>query len=170
VPHDAGSAAGALYVDARLHLATLAKYAPRGTEIDAGGTVTVRGRVRGTAAAIDPDLTLALDDGRLMMPDLGVPLSNVQLQARVAGGAAVVERLSAEWGAARFEGSGRAPLAFLGPLPVAVPPAAGGATVDARLSGFNPAALPGAPAGVGERVDLRGSAASADSRRRGGAG
>ena len=164
VPLDAGATAGALEVDARLHLATLAGYAPRGTDLSADGTVTVHGSVRGTAAAVDPDLTLALDNGLLIAPALGVPLANVQLQARIAGGAAVIDRLSAEWGSAQLAASGRTPLAFFGALPVAVPPADGGATVEARLSGFNPAALPGSPADVSGRVDLQltGHAASAN--------
>ncbi|MCC6990238.1 MAG: translocation/assembly module TamB domain-containing protein, partial [Acidobacteria bacterium] len=164
MPLDAGAAPGTLDVDARLHLATLAGYAPRGTSLSADGTMTVQGRVTGTAAAIDPDVTITLEDALVLAPELGTPVTGLQLLARVVGGTASVERLAAVWGTARFESSARAPLAFFGALPIELPAATGGATLEARLTGLDPGAVPGAPAGISGRVDLQvnASAPSAD--------
>ncbi len=160
LPLDAGATPGALDLDARLTLATLAGYAPRGFSLSADGTLTVQGRVTGTAAAIDPDVTMALENGLLLMPELGPPVTDLQFQARVAGGVAAIDRLSAAWGTARLESTGRAPLTLLG-LPVAVPNASGGATLEARVTGLDLGAVPGAPAGVSGHVALHVNAAAA---------
>lgn len=164
IPLDAAATPGQIDVDANLHLATLAGYAPRGVAVNADGTLRVQGRLTGSAAAIDPDLTLQLEGGQVMTAALGAPITGVAIDARVAGGTASLQRLDATWGAARLAAAAHAPLSFLGTLPVALPAGTGRATVEARLSGLDLAALPGAPAGVTGRIDaqLQGSAASAD--------
>ena len=69
-----------------------------------------------------------------------MPITALQLQARVHDGAAVVDRLAATWGTAQFGSSGRAPLGVLGDLPVALP-SSGGIALDAWLTGLNRVAV-----------------------------
>ena len=160
-PLDADAPPGQVDLDARLHLPTLARYAPRGSEVSAEGTLQVSGRVTGTARAIVPDLTLELADGRLDAPALGSPVTGMQLSAQVVDGMAHVPRLAAQWAGARLDASGRVPLAFAGTLPVAVPPATESASLDARVTGFDPSELPDAPDGVTGRVSFTATAAAA---------
>jgi len=153
VPVDGDASPGALDLEARLDLASLAAYAPRGMALSADGLLTVGGQVRGTARAIDPDLAIALENALVVSPELTMPITGLQLQARVRDGAAVVERLAATWGEAQLGASGRAPLGVLGELPVALP-SRGGTSLEATLSGLNPATVRGAPEGVSGRVGL----------------
>jgi outer membrane protein assembly factor BamA/autotransporter translocation and assembly factor TamB len=161
LPVDQAATPGALELDTRLDLTSLAAYAPRGMALSADGLLTVRGQVKGTARAIEPDLEIALENVLVVSPELTLPITGLQLQARVRDGAAVVERLAATWGAAQFNASGRAPLGILGELPVALP-SSGGTSLEATLSGLNPAAVPGAPEGVGGRVGLTVAASAPD--------
>ena len=81
-------------------------------------------------------------------------LSDVQMRARVANGVAELNTLSASWGTARLDASGRVPLAVLPALPVEIPRQAGAATITASLTGLDPAAIPG------RRPGCRGASAS----------
>ena len=158
------TAAGAIALDAYGDLATLSQYAPADFPISGDGALTVSGTLRGTLSAIDPDLTIAIDNGLVLTAAIEPGLSNVQMRARVADGVAELGTLSASWGTARLDASGRVPLEVLPALPVEIPRQAGAATFTASLAGLDLAAVPGAPRGLSGRISLaaEGAAARAD--------
>lgn len=145
---------GVLQLEAQANLATLARYAPAGTNISGDGSVSVTGSLRGTLEAVDPDLVLTVDHGVVLSPQLEPSVSNLILRARVADGEANIERLAANWGSARLEAAGRIPLDVLPPLPVEIPRSGGPATFNASIEDLNPAAFPGAPEGVTGRIGV----------------
>lgn len=151
LPLDAEAAPGTVVLDATLDLASLAAYAPPGTEVSAEGMLTMQGEITGTARAIAPALAIRLRDGLVLAPELDVPVTGLTLEAAVRDGALRVERLAAAWGAATLEASAGAPLGVLGSLPVDLP-SRGGVAVDARVAGLDLAALPGAPEGLAGQV------------------
>lgn len=148
------AAPGAISVDARLSLASLAAYAPQDLPLSADGRLTLDGTVRGTLRALDPDLTLTIENALLLSPQLEPSITDLQARATVKNGEAVLEALSAAWGSARFDASGRAPLSLAGELPVRLPDSSGPATVRARVTGLDPAAIPGAPPGLSGLISV----------------
>lgn len=160
-PLDADASPGQLDLDARLQLSTLARYAPPGTEVSADGTVRVRGRVTGTATAIVPDLTLELADGMVAMPALGSPVTAMALSVQIVDGMARIPRVAAEWAGAHLVASAQLPLSFAGALPVQVPPGGEPASLDARVTGFDPGKLPDAPEGLTGQVSFAATATAA---------
>jgi outer membrane protein assembly complex protein YaeT len=155
---------GTIELEAQANLATLARYAPAGTQISGDGNVALTGSLRGTLKAIDPDLVLTVDNGVVLSPQLEPSISNLILRARVAGGEADIERLAANWGSARLEASGKIPLEVLPPLPVELARHGGPATFNASIRELDPAVLPGTPDGVTGRIsiDVQVAAARAD--------
>lgn len=145
---------GALTVEAHANLNTLAEYAPTGTKVSGEGAVTLAGTVRGTLEAIDPDVVVTIENGLLLFPQFDPGLSNLNLRARIAEGEATIEQLAANWGAARAEASGRIPLEVLPQLPFEIPRKGGPATFKATVVNLDPAAVPGAPAGLTGRMSL----------------
>jgi outer membrane protein assembly complex protein YaeT len=155
---------GALAVEARANLATLAQYLPTDTNIGSDGVVTLAGSLHGTLESVTPDLVVTVENGVLLSPQLEPGASNIQLRARVADGAAEIERLTGSWGSAPIDASGTIPLEVLPPLPVEVPRKGGPATIKASVRGLDPAAIPGMPPGLTGHVglDLDASATRAD--------
>ena len=157
-------AAGAITIDARANLATLARYAPAGTNLTGSGEVTLNGTVRGTLRAIDPDLTMVIANGTLVTPEIQPGIANLNLRARVVNGEATIEQLGANWGTATISATGRIPLEVVPQLPIDIPRRGGPATFTARVDGLDLAQVPGAPQGLTGRVSLNAemSAARAD--------
>jgi outer membrane protein assembly complex protein YaeT len=147
-------APGTIMIDGRANLATLAQYAPVGTNIAADGRLTVKGTLIGTVKAIDPDVTITLEDALVLSPAIEPGLSNLTATARIAAGEASVEQLTANWGSAAISVSARVPLDLLPELPVEIPHKAGPAMVKAQLDGLDPSAIPGAPHGVSGRISF----------------
>ncbi|MBA3270256.1 MAG: translocation/assembly module TamB domain-containing protein, partial [Acidobacteria bacterium] len=147
-------APGAINVNARGNLATLARYAPAGTNLTGSGELTITGIVRGTLKAIDPDLTLIVANGTVSTPETAPGLSNLNVRTRVADGEATIETLNANWGVARITAAGRIPLEVLPALPVEIPRRGGPATFTASVIGLDVSQLPGAPEGLGGRISL----------------
>src|SRR4029434_1579336 len=83
---------------------------------------------------------------------------------RTENGEADIEQLTAKWGTAALEASGRVPLEVLPELPVEIPRMSGPATFKAAVLGLDPSAIPGAPAQLSGRLsaDAEVAAASAD--------
>ena len=164
LPLREGAAPGTITVEARANLATLARYAPAGTNATGSGELTITGTVRGTLRAIDPDLTVVVANGMLATSQLQPGLSNLDVRARVSGGEATIEQLAANWGTARITANGRVPLEVVPQLPVDIPRRGGPATFTARVDGLDLTQVPGAPAGLSGRVSLvaQMSAARAD--------
>jgi outer membrane protein assembly factor BamA len=160
VPVDADAPPGALDIDAHLLLATLAAYAPDELGLTADGSVLVTGRVTGTMAAIDPEIAVVVEDGHVMTAELGAPVTAVQMDARVQGGVATVETLSARWAAAEIEAIARLPMALIEDLPIAFPAAEGVAMLEARARDVDPAHFPGAPEGLRGRVSVTAEASA----------
>ena len=113
---------------------------------------------------IEPDLTLTVDNGLILSPALEPGFSNIVLRARVQNGEADVEQLTANWGTAALQGSGRIPLDVLPQLPVDIPRMSGPAMFKAAVTGLDPSSIPGAPAQLSGRisVEAEGTTASAD--------
>jgi outer membrane protein assembly complex protein YaeT len=136
---------GDITVDLRGSLTTVGQYLPPDTNIAFDGEVTLTGSLKGTLKRIDPDLQLAVTNGLVLSPLLEPGFSDIELKARVADGQALIDQLTANWGTATIEGSGRVPLEAVPPLPVEIPRMGGAATFKAALKGLNPASIPGAP-------------------------
>jgi outer membrane protein assembly factor BamA/autotransporter translocation and assembly factor TamB len=164
LPVTASAGVGDLAVEARANLATLARLLPADMKVTGDGAVTLTGSVRGTLKAINPDLVVTVENGTLSSPQLGPGASDIQLRARVADGAADIERLTSRWGSATIEASGTVPLEALPPLPVEIPRRGGPATFKASVRDLDPARVPGVPAGLTGRVgvDVDASAARAE--------
>jgi len=158
------AAPGEIDVNLRGNLATVAQYLPPETNLAADGSVELTGSLRGTLKRIDPALMLTVDNGLILSPTLEPGFSNITLRARVENGEADIEQLSANWGTASLEASGKVPLELLPPLPVEIPRMSGPATFKAAFLGLDPSAIPGAPAQLSGRVSAEAevAAASAD--------
>ncbi|HEX6162086.1 MAG TPA: translocation/assembly module TamB domain-containing protein, partial [Vicinamibacterales bacterium] len=154
------SAPGAITIDANANLATLAQYAPVGSNIAADGRLTVTGTLRGTLEAIDPNLVLTLEDALILSPAIEPGISHLDAHATIANGEGVVDRLSANWGTAQINISARVPLDLLPELPVEIPRRSGPASINARVEGLDPGAIPGAPEGLSGRISFDASIAS----------
>jgi outer membrane protein assembly factor BamA/autotransporter translocation and assembly factor TamB len=139
---------GAIEIDARADLGTLAQYAPAGIDVSGEGLVTLTGSLRGTLEAIDPDLVLTVTDALVLSRDIEPGISALNVRATVARGEANLEALRANWGAASISALARFPLDLLPELPVAIPRKGGPATARLTLDGLDPAAIPGAPDGM----------------------
>jgi outer membrane protein assembly complex protein YaeT len=148
------AAPGAITIEARANLATLVRYAPVGTDIAADGRVTLTGTLQGTLKAIDPNLSLTVEDGLILYPSIEPGLSNFNAVATIANGETTVDQLTANWGSASITMSARVPLDLLPELPVEIPRRGGPATLHARLEGLDPSAIPGAPSGLTGRISF----------------
>ncbi|HZM59425.1 MAG TPA: translocation/assembly module TamB domain-containing protein [Vicinamibacterales bacterium] len=145
---------GEIDVDLKGNLATIAKFAPPDTNIDADGTIAMTGSIKGTMKRIDPDLTITVENGLVISPLLEPGFSRIELMARIAEGQALVEKLTASWGTATIEASGRVPFEVLPQLPVEIPRMNGAATLMAALKGLDPSSLPGAPPQLSGMIGL----------------
>jgi outer membrane protein assembly complex protein YaeT len=154
LPVIAGGAAGAVTIEARANLATLAPYLPADTSVSGDGVATLAGTLRGTLDSITPDLVVSVDNGAVFSPRFAPGASDIQLRARVADGAAQIERLTGRWGSATLEASGTIPLDVLPELPFKIPRREGRTTITASVRDFDPAGIPGVPRGVSGRVGL----------------
>jgi outer membrane protein assembly complex protein YaeT len=157
-------APGAITLEARANLATLARYAPAGTNLTGSGELSLNGTIRGTLRAIDPDLTIVVANGMLVTPDIQPGLSNLTVRARVANGEATIDQLAANFGTATISANGRIPLEVVPQLPVDIPRRGGPATFTARIQGLDLSQVPGAPETLSGRVtvDAQMSATRAD--------
>ncbi len=155
---------GAIDVDLHGSLATLTQFLPPDTNIAGDGAVALTGSLRGTLRRIDPDLMLTVDNALILTPLLEPGFSNIVLRARVENGEADVEQLTANWGTATLQASGRIPLDILPELPVEIPRMSGPATFKAAFNGLDPSAIPGAPPQLSGRISAEADikAASAD--------
>jgi outer membrane protein assembly complex protein YaeT len=154
LPLTARAGRGSLEIDALGNLATLARYVPADMPVAADGTLTLAGTIEGHLQAIEPDLTIAIDEGLIVSPDLDPGVSNLTLRARVSGGAATIEQLDANWGAATVTASGRIPFEVFPELPIGLRGAGGPATFEAVVQGLDPSTLPGAPAGLSGLISV----------------
>ncbi len=145
---------GDLTVDARANLQTLARYAPAGTSVTAGGALELSGRLRGNLEFIDPDLRLTLSNVALTTPALRDGVTNLNARASIADGIATLEQLTANWSAATLTANATVPLDLLPALPVAIPRRGGPAEFKVALAGLDPATLPGAPEGLAGLVSM----------------
>ena len=154
LPLTAEAGRGTLAVDAQANLATLSQYLPADAGIAVDGRVTVSGSVAGTLKFVDPDLTVTVENGLVLSPRLEPGVSNVELRARVADGAVTIDQLAGQWGSASLTASGRVPLDVLPALPIEIARQGGPAKVTAALRNLDPAAIPGAPAGLTGAIGL----------------
>jgi outer membrane protein assembly complex protein YaeT len=154
LPLTEGGAPGAITVEARANLATLARYAPAGTTLTGAGDVTMSGVIRGALRAIDPDVTFIVSNGALQTPQIAPGVSSLNARVRIAAGEAAIEQLSAAWGTATITATGRVPLEVVPQLPIDLPRRGGPATFTARVEGLDLTQVPGAARGLTGRVSL----------------
>lgn len=164
LPLDVQRGNGEITVDARANLETLARYAPAGTSMTADGDLALTGRLRGNLEFIDPELRLVVANASITTPTLGAGVTNLNARARVGGGVATLEELTASWSGAAIEARAAVPLDLLPTLPVEIPRRGGPAEFEARMAGLDPGTLPGAPEGLTGliSVNTQGSAARPD--------
>ncbi|HEX5107881.1 MAG TPA: translocation/assembly module TamB domain-containing protein [Vicinamibacterales bacterium] len=161
LPVDAESGEGAVDLDARLNLATLASYAPAEYAVTAQGRASINGTVRGTIKAIDPSLVLSVDQASVGASGLEPGVSNIGLRVDVANGEAVLSRLQGDWGKAHLEARGRFPFDLLpGDLPIELPRRSGPAELQASLTNLELQALPGAPKELSGNVSVQADASA----------
>ena len=91
----------------------MTQYLPPETNIAGDGAVALTGSLRGTLKRIEPDLMLTVDNGLILSPTLEPGFSNIVLRARIENGEADIEQLTANWGTASLQASGRIPLEVL---------------------------------------------------------
>lgn len=154
LPLTANAGEGALQIESHLSLATLAAYAPADTSLSAEGEASLTGSIRGTLASLDPNLQLSIDNASISTPALEPGLADISARAAVSDGTAVLDHLSARWGAATLSFTGRAPLSAIPDLPVRFPPSQSPAEATARVTGIDPAAVPGAPEGLAGLISV----------------
>ena len=154
LPVNESGAPGEITLDARSDIASLARYAPAGTDASGSGELLITGAIAGNLRAIDPDLDISIANASVVTPDIQPGVSNLNLRARVAGGALEVEELTGNWGKARLDASGRMPFDVLPDLPVQVPRPGGLATFSANIQGLDLTELPNAPEGLSGLVSL----------------
>jgi autotransporter translocation and assembly factor TamB len=146
LPMNIARGEGALNIDARANLETLARYVPSDAGITARGSLHLAGTVRGNLEFINPDLQLTIENAAITTPQLGPGISNLTAQARVADGVATLEQLNANWSAATIRASAAVPLDLVPALPVEIPRRGGPARFSADLTNLDLATVPGAPA------------------------
>lgn len=155
LPVDLETDRGTLELDARLDLATLAKYAPPDAGIEAGGDVRLTGTITGSLGAIEPDLVLEVRDAFVSSPELDPAVSNVGARFEIGDGELNGRDIHAEWGSARLDASVRLPFALLPEeLPVELPRPSGPAEAALRVTGLDLATIPGAPEGLAGTVSV----------------
>ncbi len=97
------AAPGTITIDAQANLATLARYAPAGTDVAADGRLTLTGTLEGTLKAIDPNLTITVADGLILYPAIEPGISSLNATATIADGETTVDQLTANWGTAAHQ-------------------------------------------------------------------
>src|SRR6185369_11352493 len=134
-----------------LDLATLVAYVPD-AKLRGNGSMSVTGHVAGTLAAIDPQLTVTVQNAELSSEAVQPGLSKLTAHATVSNGEAVLDQLTGNWGTATLEATARVPLALLPELPVEIPRQAGAAALKASVTDLDVATIPGAPAGLTGKI------------------
>jgi outer membrane protein assembly complex protein YaeT len=154
------TAPGTINIEAHANLATLAQYAPVGSDVAADGTLTIAGTLQGTLKAIDPNLHISIENGLLLSRAIDPGISSLNATATIANGEATVDRLAANWGTARITLTAQVPLDLLPALPVDIPRQGGPATIHASVQGLDPRSIPGAPEGLSGRISLNADVSS----------
>jgi len=145
LPLNAARGDGALSVEARANLETLARYAPADAGLTASGSLRLAGTVRGNLQSVVPDLQLTIENAAVTTPDLGAGVTNLTAQAHVGDGTATLEQLSANWVNATIRASATVPLDLVPALPVEIPRRGGPANFTADVTNLDLATVPGAP-------------------------
>lgn len=152
---------GAIELDAKVNLETLARYAPPSLGLQAQGGLGLNGQIRGTLRSIDPTLTLTVGGASIVAKGLEPGLRNVAARVDVANGAARITSIHAEWATAKLDASGEIPFGWLpADLPVEIPRANGPAQVKADITGLDLATIPGVPETVTGAVAVHAEASA----------
>src|SRR4029453_9331725 len=109
VPPDVRNLEGAVDLDAKLNLATLASYAPPSAGLTAQGGLSLTGTIRGSLRRIDPTLSLPVDDASVNAGALKQPISDIGVRLEVADGALRLSDLRAALGTGGFAAPGPLP-------------------------------------------------------------
>ncbi|MFN7985644.1 MAG: translocation/assembly module TamB domain-containing protein [Vicinamibacterales bacterium] len=148
LPLEASGTPGTVSVDAQLDLWSLPAYMPGTAELSTYGRATLSGDISGTLRAMDPDLTLTVENGMVQTWSMTAAVHDITLMSRVADGIAVIDSLSATFGdIGVMTATARVPLDVV-PAPVALPHPGGPISAELHASDINPAMIPGAPAAL----------------------
>ena len=156
LPLDARNLEGAVDLDAKLNLATLASYAPPSAELTAEGGLILTGTIRGSLRRIDPTLSLTVDNASVNAAALKQPILGIGVRLEVADGALQLSDLRAALGTGLLAATGTVPFSWLPEtLPFEIPRGTGPAQVHATLSDLDLASLPGVPEKLKGGVSVR---------------
>jgi outer membrane protein assembly complex protein YaeT len=156
LPLEESAGPGAINVQGTIDLATLLTYVPLQQPIEASGSAKIEGTITGTLKRIDPNVTIALDNGYFFSRGLNPPLSGVTLRAQIRDGALNLENLTSNWGVATLKASGEVPFALLpASLPIELPRRSGPAQFTAELNGLDLATVEALPSNMGGAVSVR---------------
>jgi outer membrane protein assembly complex protein YaeT len=134
LPLDTTAGDGAINLSAKLDLASLADYIPADQPVTAQGIATIEGSIRGNLKRIDPNLTVAVDNGYISAANLDPPLSNIAVRAEIRDGAVELRSASTHMGPATITASGTVPFGLLpADLPIELPRRQGPAQFTAEL-------------------------------------
>ncbi len=158
LPLNANAGDGALDIDSRLSIGTLVGYVPSDTGLVGEGTLAITGHVSGTLEAIDPRLSVVIENGLLLSPSLEPGITNLSAHATVADGVAALDVLTASWGTAQLSASARVPLAVVPELPISLPQETGAAALAATVTNLELATLPGVPEGLHGQIAVEANA------------
>jgi outer membrane protein assembly complex protein YaeT len=153
LPLDPQSTQGLLRVNGEVDLAGAPKLVPDWEQpVGASGKLTLAGEVRGNLQRIEPIATVSLRDATITPAGLN-PVSDLQLEARVADGTVTLDKFSGTWAKALVTASGEFPLSLLpAGLPVEFPRKAGPARLTLDAKGLDIAAIEGVPANTSGTV------------------
>jgi outer membrane protein assembly complex protein YaeT len=146
-------------LDAKLNLATLAAYAPQEAGLQAQGAALLAGTIRSTPEkTLDTRLMLTIDTAAVSAAPLepGPGLTDIGAKLEVADGGLRIADVHASYGASSLTITGEVPFGWLpASLPVEIARSEGPARLQATVTDFDLATVPGAPEKLAGKVSLR---------------
>ncbi|MBI2689956.1 MAG: translocation/assembly module TamB domain-containing protein [Acidobacteria bacterium] len=149
IPLEPDATGAALSVNANADLAVASDVLSlKEKGITASGQLTARGAIKGSLKAVEPDLTVTMNNGFVALNN-NPPVRNIHLEAAIRNGAAAIADLSALWTGAAIKATGTVPLGLLPPgIPIARTTDAGPAQFQASVTGLDLSRLQGVPEGL----------------------
>ncbi|HYO84301.1 MAG TPA: translocation/assembly module TamB domain-containing protein [Bryobacteraceae bacterium] len=162
LPLEATAGEGEINLNAALDLPSLVQYVPNNEGIQAQGTATIAGTIRGTMKRVDPNITIAVNNGYVLAPSVNPPVSGVNVQGQIRNGALELASATASIGPATLTASGTVPFGLLpADLPVELPRRQGPASFTAELQDLDLATIQALPDQLSGTVSARFEATAA---------
>ena len=146
-----GSGTGdVLSIDGTLPVSLLPLLVPSFREIEAKGTLQIRGSLRGSIAQLAPDAVIACNDGELRIPGLKTPLTSIVTDVHVNPDAIEVRRLDASLAGGTISALATLPISAL-----SIKNPSGTMRGRVELKNIDPAILADIPGGLTGNISLQ---------------